>query len=95
MTWAQVFIGHDTNEPEASRVQLCGACHQWGADPLLRDGACKTCDRTEAQIRDAHVVVRLDSLTRACVNARNALELRLGTADQIVEAIRHSLERKV
>lgn len=38
---------------------LCGGCQQWGSDPVIKNGQCTVCDRTEAQITEAHGQVRL------------------------------------
>lgn len=41
---------------------LCGGCHQWDRDPDMVDGVCRTCGRTEEQIREAHGVLKLEEL---------------------------------
>ncbi len=37
----------------------CGACHQWGANPFLKNGACTVCKRTPEQIIEWHGALRL------------------------------------
>lgn len=32
----------------------CGACHQWGCDPIMENNKCDVCKRTEQQIRNHH-----------------------------------------
>lgn len=35
-------------------VYGCGGCHQWGCNPVLKDGVCNACKRTEEQIKKDH-----------------------------------------
>lgn len=32
----------------------CGACHQWGYNPNMKDGKCNTCSLTEEEILEHH-----------------------------------------
>lgn len=38
------------------KSELCGACQQWGCNPIIVDGKCETCGRTEQEIIAAHSV---------------------------------------
>jgi hypothetical protein len=50
---------------------LCGACHQWGADPAMDDtGVCETCDRSEDEIRETHGVCWLIELLEPHIDCR-------------------------
>ena len=40
---------------------LCGGCHQHGANPDMKNGICQTCGRTEEDIRKLHGVFRVTS----------------------------------
>lgn len=38
----------------------CGACHSWGNNPVVVDGKCAICDRTESEIKKDHGRFMLD-----------------------------------
>lgn len=40
-------------------ANLCGACHQWCANPIVRDGKCTTCGLTPVEIHRCYGLVYL------------------------------------
>jgi len=40
----------------------CGACHQWGYNPPLKDGKCTICDRTQEDIIKDHGFLKLTTI---------------------------------
>ena len=50
----------DEFDPMRAR-SLCGACHQWGFNPPIKNGICTICDRTEDAIYQYHGLVFIAS----------------------------------
>lgn len=72
--------------------KLCGACHHWGDNPLMREGKCITCERTHDEVATAHGVVRLDNRMKAVIFLRLACHNGHWTVDELADVAKNGLK---